>query len=169
MSGLADRPLWRMVPAALLVGGSVVLGWDYLVQSLGQGAEYVHRGWFATLIGAFVLAMAAWVPLAALLVGLVPTYALRLSPPRVPMTEGEQVPLVAGGFVLFAIAMAAPAAFMWAIAKPRATAYAGYGTAFDWTAGVMIVSLALGASLLCTRVLAGRPAKAPPAIAPRAY
>ena len=167
--GLRDRLLWRLVPGALLVASSVVWGWDFLVQSLGQGTQSLLAGWWASMLGAVMLTTGLWVPLAGVAGAALVAFLLRLRPPREPLDAAARTRLGLGAWGLFALALAAPFVVLWQVAPPVRSAHARFDAAFIWTSALLLNAVAVMAAMACVRLLAGPPPALPPATASAPY
>lgn len=150
-------PLLRQIPASLAIAASIVLSWDRLIQSLGQGSHYLMLGWWASLMGGFVLVFGILVPMVAVAVGAVGCYLLRVPVSQAPMDETRYARMMVGAFFMHAGACVVPGVLMWSRDHPLPNEHAKFDAVFGWTTGLLTVSLATGAATLCSRLVARHP------------
>lgn len=113
-----------------------------MTDGMAQGTHYVVLGWYASMIGLFVIAMAVWVPLLGIAVSLLVAALLRMRPPAAIPELAQRWLLLFGPAVFVAGAWAAWT-FMWSAHPPVATEFAHYDAAYFWITGLIIGSLAI--------------------------
>lgn len=123
---------------------SIVLGWDWITDALAQGATYLVRGWWASLIGAFVVVMASLVPLSGALGSILVAILLRLRPPAAVGILADRWLLLYGPAVFLGTSWATWRV-MWLRQPPMETEYAHFDAPYFWTAALVGGSLAIGA------------------------
>ena len=119
-----------------------MLSWDGMTDGIAQGTHYVVLGWYASLIGLYVIVMAAWVPLLGMAASLGVAALLRMRPPAA-MPELAQRWLLLFGPAVFLAATWGTWTFMWWSHPPVATEFARYDAAYFWISGLIIGSLAI--------------------------
>lgn len=144
--------LLRITLSTIPFLASIVLGWDYLTDAVAQGSNYLVRGWWASLMGAFVIAMAAWIPLAGAVGSILIASVIRLRPPALVGPVADRWLLLYGPAVFVAASWATWNA-MWRILTPVATEYARYDAAYFWTTALVGLSLAVGTGAYVSAVV----------------
>ena len=113
-----------------------------MTDGMAQGTHYVVLGWYASMIGLFVIAMVVWVPLLGIAVSLLVAVLLRMRPPAAIPELARRWLLLFGPAVFVAGAWAAWT-FMWSAHPPVATEFAHYDAAYFWITGLIIGSIAI--------------------------
>jgi len=146
----------RLLVTTLPLVVSIVLGWDFLMQGLGQGSFALVQGWFATAMGAVVLAMALWVPLAGIAGSMLLALALRVparTPPRLRPMSLRNGSL---GALAYTATTLATGIAMWQLETPRESQYTHFDRAFGWTTALLVVALLPPSGVLASRLLMRR-------------
>ena len=113
-----------------------------MTDGMAQGTHYGVLGWYASMIGLFVIAMVVWVPLLGIAVSLLVAVLLRMRPPAAIPELARRWLLLFGPAVFVAGAWAAWT-FMWSAHPPVATEFAHYDAAYFWITGLIIGSIAI--------------------------
>ena len=134
----------------------IAYGWSFLVVCLGQAAQYVPAGWWASLMGVFVGGMACFVPLGALLVGVVSAYLLGLRNQKMESaTIDTSIVMWLIGFLAVLLLHLIAARCLWLLYPPRATENSSFGAGFMIlfaTVGIIYVFLSTFAILRLLKV-----------------
>ena len=119
----------RLLPSLLFQIGALAIAWPFFIAGMGQGSQYLLAGWWASLLGLVMLAMALMVPLAGLLVGSLASLFFRLPREHVSRPDELASSTFRGGAV-FALAYLTTAALLWRHSPPLPSANASYGVDF---------------------------------------
>lgn len=121
---------------------SIVLAWHRVTDGIAQGAPYLLAGWWASLIGLFVVTMALIGPLLGALVSLLLAVVLRLRRPAAVGVETDRW-----------LSFAAPAAYfgaswvtwqlMWWARTLVPTEHAAYGSSYFWILALLGATVAV--------------------------
>ncbi len=148
--------LLRPLLCALVFAASVAIGWEYLVESLGQGSHVLVAGGFGILLGAMVIAMGLMTPTIGLVASLVVARLLRdretVAPEDPRSLHVHLAALAAYPMALLAVSMA-----MWRLDPPQASEYARFGQAFFVTSGLLALSFCFFGAMVAAPTLLRQP------------
>ncbi len=151
----------RLLLCALVFAASIAVGWDFLVESLGQGSHALAAGWFGIPLGAMVIGMGLMTPAVGLGASLLVARLLRVREtirPEDPRSLHVHVAAQATyALVVLGVSMA-----MWRLDHPQASEYARFGRAFFVTSGVLALTFCTFGALVAASTLLRQPLTADP-------
>lgn len=121
---------------------AIALSWRWVTDGMAQGAPYLLAGWWASLIGLFVVTMASLGPLAGGLVSMFLAEGLRLRPPAAVDIRADRWLSFAGPALYFLLPWLAWEVLWW-WQPPVPTREATYGPAYFWVLGVLAATFAV--------------------------
>jgi hypothetical protein len=153
--------LLRPLLCALVFAASIAVGWDVLVESLGQGSHVLAAGGFGILLGAMVIGMGLVTPVVGLGASLVVARLLRDREP-VPAESPRSRHVHVAALAVFPLAILAVSMTMWRLDTPQASEYARFGQAFFVTSGLLALSFCTFGAMLVASTLLRQPLSAGP-------
>lgn len=144
--------LFRPLLCALVFAASIAVGWDVLVESLGQGSHVLAAGGFGILLGAMVIGMGLVTPIVGLGASLVVARLLRDREP-VPPENRRSLHVHLAALAAYPLAVLAVSMAMWRLDPPQASEYARFGQAFFVTSGLLALSFCFFGAMVAAPTL----------------
>lgn len=148
--------LLRPLLCALVFAASIAVGWDFLVESLGQGSHVLVAGGFGILLGAMVIGMGLMTPIVGLGASLVVARLLR-GHETVRPEDPRSLHVHLATQAAYPLAVVAVSVAMWRLDPPQASEYARFGKAFFVTSGLLALSFCTFGALVAASTLLRQP------------
>lgn len=154
--------LLRPLLCAFVFAASIAIGWNFLVESLGQGSHVLVAGGFGILLGGMVIAMGLMAPVLGLGASFVVARLLR-GPDTLRPEDPRSFHVHLAAQAAYPLALLAVSMAMWRLDPPQASEYAHFGRAFFVTSALLGLSFCTFGAMVAASTLLRQPLTADPA------